>query len=158
MTHDTRDSPTLPALQRGLANLVPHHDAARWMQLLVADGLDVLPPPGCGQTLHRWQSLAAVAAHDLSLAKLYEGHTDALGILNELSHPLPPAPQSVWGVWAAEAPAARVVIQPDTAAGAGTVHLTGLKGWCSGASAGRGTSWRSGRREIGTALTGWPAR
>jgi hypothetical protein len=51
---------------------------------LVEAGLDVLPRPGSGQTLARWRVLAAVASHDLSLVKLFEGHTDALAILAEL--------------------------------------------------------------------------
>jgi hypothetical protein len=48
---------------------------------LVSVGLDKLPMPGDGHTLERWRTLAAVAACDLGLAKLYEGHTDALAIL-----------------------------------------------------------------------------
>ena len=51
---------------------------------LVADGLDRLPLPGAGNTIERWRALAAAAGHDLSLAKLFEGHTDALAILAEL--------------------------------------------------------------------------
>lgn len=39
--------------------------------------------PGGGATLARGQVLAAVDADDLALAKLYEGHTDALAILAE---------------------------------------------------------------------------
>jgi hypothetical protein len=140
------DHGVLSALQRRLADLDPHDDAAHWMQVLAAHNLDELPPPGGGQTLRRWQALAAVAAHDLSLAKLYEGHTDALGILNELSHPLLPEPLSVWGVWAAEAAGARVLIQPDPAVAAGRVRLSGTKSWCSGASSishGLLTAWHA---------------
>lgn len=37
-----------------------------------------------GATLQRWQMLGEVAAAYLSLAKLFEGHTDALAILHEL--------------------------------------------------------------------------
>ena len=43
-------------------------------------GLDQLPLPGHGATLRRWQMLAAIAAIDLSLLKLYESHTDELAI------------------------------------------------------------------------------
>lgn len=139
----------LQALQRALADLDPHADAARWMHTLVAAGLDQLPPPGGGCTLQRWQALAAVAAHDLSLAKLYEGHTDALAIMSELSQPLPAPTQSVWGVWAAEAPGARVLIQPDATLGARRVRLNGAKSWCSGAafvSHGLLTAWHADGR------------
>ena len=99
---------------------------------LVAAGLDLLPFPGRGSTLLRWQMLAAVAAHDLSLVKLYEGHTDALAILAELEGG-PPPPGSVWGVWCAEPPVARVSIEGSPAPGA-AVRLQGVKAWCSGAA------------------------
>ena len=63
--------------------------------LLLADlidaGLDRLPRPASGQTLARWQRLAQVGAHDLSLVKLFEGHTDALAILAELGASPAPA-------------------------------------------------------------------
>ncbi|MGF6657043.1 alkylation response protein AidB-like acyl-CoA dehydrogenase [Paraburkholderia youngii] len=97
-----------------------------------------LPLPGHGETLVRWRALSAVAACDLGLVKLFEGHTDALAILAELNGPLPP-PASRWGVWAAEAPDARVRainqgIQNVSGEGA-QVHLSGTKAWCSGAQA-----------------------
>ncbi len=139
----------LQDLQRRLADLDPQHDAARWLQALVADGFDQLPAPGGGRTLQRWQALSAVAAHDLSLAKLYEGHTDALAILGELSQPSAAPPLSSWGVWAAEAPGARVLIEADRAAGATRVRLGGVKSWCSGAafvSHGLLTAWHGDGR------------
>ena len=74
--------------------------------------------------------LAAVAAVDLSLAKLFEGHTDALAILAELRGPAAPK-GSRWGTWCAEPPDARVRI--DSAGDAGQVVLSGTKAWCSGA-------------------------
>ncbi|MEX3785117.1 acyl-CoA dehydrogenase [Paraburkholderia sp. BR14374] len=97
-----------------------------------------LPLPGHGETLVRWRALAAVAACDLGLVKLFEGHTDALAILAELNGPLPP-PGSRWGVWAAEAPDARVRainqgIQNVSGEGA-QVQMSGTKAWCSGAQA-----------------------
>ena len=55
------------------------------------DGLDPLPLPGGGDTLRRWQALATVAGADLSLLKLYEGHTDALAILDRYRIAVPPA-------------------------------------------------------------------
>ncbi|MFM2088882.1 MAG: hypothetical protein RLZZ237_3751, partial [Pseudomonadota bacterium] len=42
------------------------------LQHLLDAGLGTLPRPGHGATLQRWQALAAVAAVDLSLLKLYE--------------------------------------------------------------------------------------
>ncbi|MEZ0602060.1 acyl-CoA dehydrogenase [Paraburkholderia sp. IW21] len=97
------------------------------------DRLPYLPFPGHGQTLARWRALAAVAARDLGLIKLFEGHTDALAILAELHGPTPPA-GSRWGVWAAEPPDARVQAKKAGARSDGAdLHLTGTKAWCSGA-------------------------
>lgn len=99
------------------------------MQALQADHLDVLPLPGQGQTLRRWQTLAQIAACDLGLAKLYEGHTDALAILAECSA-AHLADTGIWGVWAAEAPGARTqIVRHD----GDQVRLNGRKAWCSGA-------------------------
>ncbi|MFZ4289442.1 acyl-CoA dehydrogenase [Variovorax sp. HJSM1_2] len=111
----------------------------QWLDMLIAEGLDQLPLPGASATLERWRALAAVGAFDLSLAKLYEGHTDALAILAELApttswhEPSADGPrkaQDSWAVWAAEAPGGRTtfVSQAD-----GTVLLHGSKFWCSGA-------------------------
>ncbi|KAB8057209.1 acyl-CoA dehydrogenase [Janthinobacterium sp. FT14W] len=92
-------------------------------------GLDQLPLPGHGATLRRWQMLAAIAAIDLSLLKLYESHTDALAILAEIGGPGVPAGSS-WGVWCAEMPDARVKLQ-QTADGRHV--LDGHKASCAGA-------------------------
>lgn len=99
------------------------------MQSLQQDHLDLLPLPGQGHTLQRWQTLARVAGCDLSLAKLYEGHTDALAILAECgaSHRVG---QGIWGVWAAEPPDARTRIIGREGE---QVLLEGRKAWCSGA-------------------------
>ncbi|WP_219114457.1 acyl-CoA dehydrogenase [Janthinobacterium sp. UMAB-56] len=92
-------------------------------------GLDQLPLPGHGATLQRWQMLAAIAAIDLSLLKLYEGHTDALAILAEIGGPDVPAGSS-WGVWCADLPGARVRLRQTTE---GRHVLDGRKAWCAGA-------------------------
>ena len=138
---------TLIDLQQRLADLNPQDGAAGWMQSLAEDGFDQLPQPGSGHTLRRWQALATVASHDLSLAKLYEGHTDALSILRELSCPAPvPA---VWGVWAADVPSSRVLIQPDDPTDDDRVRLIGQKSWCSGATSvshGLLTAWHADGR------------
>ncbi|MFM0740601.1 acyl-CoA dehydrogenase [Paraburkholderia xenovorans] len=111
------------------------------LRALIEHGYDrapFMPLPGQGQTLTRWRSLAAVAARDLGLVKLFEGHTDALAILAELRAPTPPA-ESRWAVWAAEPPDARVQAIAEDAASpardiAQTLHLNGTKAWCSGAA------------------------
>lgn len=51
--------------------------------------------------------LANLAEEDLSLARLAEGHFDALAILEELGGPTP-RPGSRWAVWAAKPPSLRV--------------------------------------------------
>ncbi|MET1537088.1 acyl-CoA dehydrogenase, partial [Burkholderia sola] len=112
------------------------------LALLVAQGADRLPLPGRGHTLQRWRALAEVAAHSLGLAKLYEGHTDALAILSELQADL--ATEGLrWAVWCAEPPGERVqatAASPDATEGAtlqagSAVRLSGHKPWCSGARA-----------------------
>lgn len=105
------------------------HPVMEQLHRLVRDRLDRLPLPGAGQTLQRWQALALVGSRDLSLAKLYEGHTDALAILAELDRSDGP-PNAVWGVWCAEPPQARVELVREDG---GEYHLTGTKAWCSGA-------------------------
>lgn len=99
------------------------------LRRIVANGLDRLPAPGRGATAQRWRALAEVAGHDLSLLKLYEGHTDALAILAELGAPA--APGTLWGVWCAEPPDGRVVVHRSDEA---TARLSGRKLWCSGAA------------------------
>jgi hypothetical protein len=105
-------------------------DLAHLLQQLIDHDLTELPLPGHGHTLERWRTLAAVAGCDLSLAKLFEGHTDALAILAELQPHAPPVTGS-WGIWAAEPPFARVNIvgrERDQ------LYLQGQKAWCSGAT------------------------
>ncbi|MFW9081466.1 acyl-CoA dehydrogenase [Pseudomonas sp. P2757] len=95
---------------------------------LVEAGLDRLPLPGSGYTLERFQGLALVGGHDLGVCKLYEGHTDALSIIEQLGGA--PTPGSTWGMWAAEPPQARVKVSPS----GHMVVLDGRKAWCSGAA------------------------
>ncbi|MFX1678801.1 acyl-CoA/acyl-ACP dehydrogenase [Mitsuaria sp. CC2] len=104
------------------------------LRALIDAGRADLPLPGGGRTLERWSALAAVAAQDLSLVKLFEGHTDAMAILAEAGGNDARATRAdvpMYGMWAAEPPGARVVFRrkPD-----GTVVLSGTKAWCSGAA------------------------
>ena len=100
----------------------------RCLREMVEAGLDRLPLPGSGRTLERWQRLAEIGGHDLGLCKLYEGHTDALAIIEQLGGS--PTPGSTWGMWAAEPPQARVRVTPS----GHMVRLHGRKAWCSGAA------------------------
>ncbi|MES2280177.1 MAG: acyl-CoA dehydrogenase [Pseudomonadota bacterium] len=108
-------------------------DDANWLSLLLSKRLDQLPLPGNGSTLERWRALAAVGQFDLSLTKLYEGHTDALAIIAEIDQSEFPVSSGAWCVWAAESPGARTVVHPD---GDSNVRLSGAKNWCSGALTG----------------------
>jgi len=89
-----------------------------------------LPLPGSGRTWERWVVLADLAGEDLSLARLSEGHVDALAILAELGAGAPPA-GSRWGVWAAQPPGPGLSASPA----AGGWRLDGIKRYCSGAHA-----------------------
>jgi len=89
--------------------------------------LDV-PLPGSGATWQRWAAFADLAEEDLSLARLGEGHADAVAILAELDGP-PPRPGSRWAVWAANPPGANVAASRH----GGTWVLQGTKQYCSGA-------------------------
>lgn len=138
----------LEQLRRALADSavaeIPAETPAATLERLVRLGLDRLPLPGRGRTLLRWQALATVAEHDLSLAKLYEGHTDALAILHEFTgHDT--VVQGTWGVWGAEAPPERLHIASAPTAD-GHVILNGVKRWCSGAASAQhalATAWHA---------------
>lgn len=115
-------------LQRTPADYADTQALGHCLRALVEAGLDLLPLPGAGQTLERFQRLAEVGGHDLGLCKLYEGHTDALAIIQQLGGS--PTPASTWGMWAAEPPQAKVRVSPSGQ----LVLLNGRKAWCSGAS------------------------
>ncbi|MBV7534891.1 acyl-CoA dehydrogenase family protein [Duganella sp. sic0402] len=118
------------SLSEALARLEPQQSPARQLAQLIDAGQDQLPLPARGATLQRWQCLALAAHHDLSLAKLYEGHTDALAILDELQGPSRPG--AAWGVWCAESRDAGLVLRQSAE---GQIVLAGRKQWCSGAAA-----------------------
>lgn len=83
-----------------------------------------LPYPASGHTYQRWQLFAQIAGYDLSLAKLFESHHDALSILNELGYQ-DEIDDQTWAVWAADGGPAPVQVQNN--------HCNGIKTWCSGA-------------------------
>jgi len=83
-----------------------------------------LPYPASGQTYQRWQLFAQIAGSDLSLAKLFESHCDALSILNELGYQ-EEIDDQIWAVWAADGGLAPLQIKDNL--------CNGIKPWCSGA-------------------------
>lgn len=89
------------------------------------------PLPGSGQTADRWNRLTALARRDLALVKIVEPHHDAHAILTDLAGPGGPSqqPGSIWAVWAAELPTARLEATRER----GGWRLSGRKAFCSGA-------------------------
>ncbi|HET9169985.1 MAG TPA: hypothetical protein VFN97_11125 [Actinospica sp.] len=105
---------------------------AERLATLVRRGTLDLAPPGGGRTRGRWARLAAIAEEDLALARLAEGHADALAILQEIGgrpYPCPLPDDEYWGVWAAEPPGSGL---RATLSG-GRWTLEGRKAFCSGA-------------------------
>ncbi|MFE9418895.1 acyl-CoA dehydrogenase [Streptomyces griseofuscus] len=94
----------------------------------VAVGAHDCPLPGGGRTRARFDALSAVARDDLAVARLVEGHLDAVAILAELGQESVGRGQ-YWAVWAAEPPGSGLTA---TRTGDGWV-LDGVKQYCSGA-------------------------
>ena len=111
----------------------PWEETARAFTLAVEGGQLDLPLPGHGRTRVRWAALAALAETDLSLARLGEGHADAIAILDELGArgingtEDPARPR--WGVWAARPPGPSLAARQRD----GSWWLDGTKQYCSGA-------------------------
>jgi alkylation response protein AidB-like acyl-CoA dehydrogenase len=101
---------------------------ARAFAAAVASGDLDLPLPGSGATRQRWAAFADLAGEDLSLARLAEGHADAVAILAELGGPRP-EPGRRWGVWAANPPGPNVTATRRE----NSWLLHGTKQYCSGA-------------------------
>jgi alkylation response protein AidB-like acyl-CoA dehydrogenase len=101
-----------------------------WLELrAIAAGMgSTLAKPGSGGTAVRLATLADWAARDLSLARLLEGHVDALAILKEAG--LQPTSGAIYGVWAARSGAGGTTARL-TADG---WHLAGTKPFCSGST------------------------
>jgi Acyl-CoA dehydrogenase, C-terminal domain len=99
---------------------------ARLRGLPAAGELD-LPGVGGGSTGRRWAALAGWGRRDLAIARLVEGHTDAVAILAEAGRAAEPG--ALYGVWAARS------------GGTGALITTGPRGrelhgtvrFCSGA-------------------------
>jgi alkylation response protein AidB-like acyl-CoA dehydrogenase len=94
--------------------------------LLAAGALDV-PLPGAGETAGRWAAFASWGRGDLAVARLAEGHTDAVAILAEAGRSAEPG--ALYGVWAARPGGLGARLRR---AGGGLV-LDGTVAFCSGA-------------------------
>lgn len=96
---------------------------------LVAGGYLHLPRPGSGESWSRLRRLAEIAAEDLSLARLAEGHADSHAILNEagIGPEYPPdGGGPVYGVWVAGRPL-------EVRSQGKSLVLEGEREYCSGA-------------------------
>lgn len=102
------------------------------LYILVTHSENVLHPTSenelLAHTLKRWQILAYVAGVDLTLAKWFESHLDALSILQELGYDKPI--KGLLAVWAAEGHP--LSFEQDKFSQHGIVN--GTKAWCSGAA------------------------
>lgn len=83
-----------------------------------------LPLPGAGRTRQRWAALAAFGRCDLALARLAEGHADAVAILAEAGRSVMPG--VLYGVWAARSGGTGAIVADG--------RLTGTVRFCSGAT------------------------
>jgi alkylation response protein AidB-like acyl-CoA dehydrogenase len=89
--------------------------------LLTSGGL-ALPMPGAGNTRERWSALASLGRRDLVLARLAEGHTDAVAILAEAGRT--PLDGALYGVWAARSEGTGALLDDG--------RLSGTVRFCSG--------------------------
>nr|WP_225956422.1 acyl-CoA dehydrogenase family protein [Amycolatopsis lexingtonensis] len=96
---------------------------AELRSLHAAGDLD-LPLPGGSGTAARWAALAAFGRRDLALARLAEGHADAVAILAEAGRS--PVPGALYGVWAAKSGGTGAALEDGV--------LTGTVRFCSGLS------------------------
>lgn len=83
-----------------MTSLLETPAVAAELRRLAAGGALDLPLPGGGRTGERWSALAGLGGRDLALARLAEGHTDALAVLAEAGRE--PVPGALYGVWAAK--------------------------------------------------------
>ncbi|MFJ5279561.1 acyl-CoA dehydrogenase [Streptomyces parvulus] len=110
-----------PEGRRAAAGFIRYADA-------LAAGDRDCPLPGGGATGARFDALREVARDELAVARLVEGHVDAMAILAELRGE-PVEGGQYWAVWAAEPPGPGLTA---TRTDDGWV-LDGVKQYCSGA-------------------------
>lgn len=90
----------------------------------IIQSTDAIAHPAHGETYQRWQIFSRIAATNLTLAKCFESHCDALSILKELN--IAPVRTGIWAVWAAEG--SQKPLQCTD------LICDGEKLWCSGAA------------------------
>ncbi len=98
------------------------------VRVMFESGQLVLPEPRGGNTARRWAALAGWGRSDLAVARLAEGHVDAVAILAEAG--LPPRAGALYGVWAARPGGAGARLERDRN---GRPAVRGRVRFCSGA-------------------------
>lgn len=99
------------------------------LQEIARTKANAFPLPGEGDTWARFEALSRWAATDLSLARLVEGHFDALAILAEAGLEVAD-PRATYGVWAARSPSGGTIARRTSDGW----HLSGHKEFCSGST------------------------
>ena len=120
---------------KDFATLVVSDELRRSILNILMTYSDKIPHPASGDkdqanTLTRWQILAYVASIDLTIAKWFESHLDALSILYEVGYDRSALAQGLWAVWAAEGHPLNYQQDKNSQQG----KITGSKAWCSGAN------------------------
>lgn len=145
MPQSTADNPLLQEIKTAIEAVLPAQSSisapAMTTESLRQNILDILvefshkiPHPAgtaavqskTSPTLIRWQILAFVSGIDLTIAKWFESHLDALSILNEVSFGNEKAASGLWAVWAAEGSFDPICYRQG--------NISGTKAWCSGAN------------------------
>lgn len=128
----------------------------------------LLPLPGGGDTARRFAVLTALGEANLTAARVFEAHTDALAILAEADQQDDTTAAMTFGVFASDGPDGRLHAVTD----GGGFRLDGVKHWCSLGSvldAALVTAHVSGGRQLfqvdlrdpsitAESATGWVAR
>ncbi len=87
----------------------------------------LLPLPGGGDTVRRFAVLTALGQANLTAARVFEAHTDALAILAEADQQDEATASTTFGVFASEGAGEPLQAVTD----AGGFRLSGTKHWCS---------------------------
>ena len=98
------------------------------LRKMLAGGELDLPRPGGGGTGERWGALAAWGRRDLALARLAEGHADAVAIMAEAGRA--PLAGVLYGVWAARSGGTGARLRRRSRG----LVLSGTVRFCSGAT------------------------
>lgn len=89
----------------------------------------LLPLPGYGETDRRFEVLSALGQANLTVARVFEAHADAIAILAEAGMYDDATAGASYGVFAAEGPGEPLRAEPDGEHD--RFRLSGIKPWCS---------------------------